>query len=72
MSEMVDRILGLDLDVEHRANAVRAVASAARDAGECRRLLDMLGLSARYGVGEEPRARNGTVRKDGRPSSGRG
>lgn len=52
LGEMVDRLVGLDLDLAHRARAVRLVASAARDAGDCRRLLDMLGLSPQDGAAE--------------------
>ncbi len=46
MDEMVDLVFGYDLSAEDRARAVRVVASAARDANDCRQLLDMLGLPA--------------------------
>lgn len=40
-----------------RARAVRAVASAAVDAADCERLLDVLGLRPGEGIVEPPRPR---------------
>jgi hypothetical protein len=40
------QLITADLTTAQRRKAVIAVASAAGDAGECARLLDMLGLSA--------------------------
>lgn len=46
MSDLYGRSVLPGWTVEQRAKAVRAVASRAVDANECRRLLDMLGLDA--------------------------
>ncbi|MFL6126183.1 hypothetical protein [Actinophytocola sp.] len=46
-----------ELTASQRRQAVRAVAAAARDAGECVRLLDMLGLRADEGVVNVPAPR---------------
>lgn len=40
-----------DLSMEQRRRAVRAVAALCRDAADCARLLDQLGLDAQEGVG---------------------
>ena len=50
IDDLANPIQSLDLPAEHRARAVRAVASVAADADECRALLDILGLSAGEGV----------------------
>lgn len=50
--EIIDHVLWLDVDAEHRARAVRTVAAAAQDASDCRMLLDMLGLSPRDAAGD--------------------
>jgi Arc/MetJ family transcription regulator len=41
-----------------RTRAVRAIASAAKDAGDCAALLDMLGLSAEDGHPSTPAPRS--------------
>jgi hypothetical protein len=41
-----------------RARAVRAIASSAKDAGDCAALLDMLGLSAEDGHPTTPAPRS--------------
>jgi hypothetical protein len=49
--EVVDyQLTAIELTEDQRRRAVRAVASAAGDADECARLLDMLGLRADEGV----------------------
>ena len=56
--EVVDyQLTTIDLTADQRRRAVLAVASAASDAGECTRLLDMLGLGAEEGVLDVPAPR---------------
>jgi hypothetical protein len=56
--EVLDyQLTAVDLTADQRRRAVRAVASAASDADECARLLDMLGLSADEGFADVPAPR---------------
>jgi hypothetical protein len=56
--EVVDyQLTTVDLTADQRRRAVLAVASAAGDASECVRLLDMLGLRADEGVLDVPAPR---------------
>ena len=56
--DVVDfQLTTVDLSAEVRRRAVVAVASAAADAGECARLLDMLGLRAEEAVPRVPKPR---------------
>ncbi|MGH3757917.1 hypothetical protein [Actinophytocola sp.] len=54
----LQRSTEVDAPLEQQVRAVRAVASAAKDVNDCRRLLDMLGLNPRPHVptAPEPRA----------------
>jgi hypothetical protein len=47
----------VELSANQRRQAVHAVASASGDAGECARLLDMLGLRPEEGVVDVPAPR---------------
>jgi hypothetical protein len=56
--EVVDyQLTTVELTADQRRRAVLAVASAAGDAAECVRLLDMLGLRADEGVLDVPAPR---------------
>ena len=56
--EVLDyQLTAVDLTADQRRRAVLAVASAANDAGECARLLDMLGLGADEGFVDVPAPR---------------
>jgi hypothetical protein len=56
--EVVDyQLTVFELSADERMRAVRAVASCARDALECTRFLDMLGLRATEGFPDVPSPR---------------
>lgn len=56
--EVIDyQLTAVDLSADQRRRAVTAVASAARDADDCARLLDMLGLDATEGFPDVPAPR---------------
>jgi hypothetical protein len=56
--EVVDyQLTAVDLSADQRRRAVVAIASSAQDAGDCARLLDMLGLSAAEAFPDVPAPR---------------
>jgi hypothetical protein len=56
--DVVDyQLTAVHLSADVRRRAVVAVASAAEDADECERLLDMLGLSAEEALPQVPKPR---------------
>lgn len=60
MRTSIDDLIDLDAVARERAQAVRAVASAAGSAEECRDLLDALGLEPAEGRANVPEPRSGS------------